>query len=104
MSSMIDQVREAEAQADAIRQDAQAAAREKIAAAQAEIREQKLIAADEERAALREAGLKAEAEGEALSKELILQRSAEADANCKAAEEKLPEAVNYLVERVVKGS
>lgn len=101
MHSIIEEITVVEKKAEAIRQEAAVSARETIAAAQAEAERQRGMQAEFARTKLREAVQKAEAEGEALTKEILTQRAAETEAICKTAEQKLPEAVKHLVGRIV---
>lgn len=102
MHSMIEQVKEAEQQAAQIRQEAVVAGREAVAKTQADIKEKRLLSAEEEREALKDAMQKAEETGAALGAKIISERAKEADASCEAAKKKLPEAVAYLLGRVVR--
>lgn len=101
MSSIIDEIAKAEAQAATIRQDAAASARDMIASAQAA--GEKALAAQVEagRTAQRTAAQRAEEEGALISEKVLATRRAEAAQKCAAAKEKLPEAVSYLLRRVV---
>lgn len=101
MHSIIEEITDVESKAEAIRQEAAVSARETIAAAQAEVERQRGMQAEFARTKLREAIQKAEAEGEALTKEILAQRAAETESICKTAEQKLPEAVKHLVGRIV---
>lgn len=101
MHSMLDQVREAEEQAAAIRQDAVQAGRERIAQIQQQLKEQRLQEAQTERAGIKAAMDAAEKEGEALAKDIVAERQKQTDLACAQAEQKLPEAVSYLLRRVV---
>ncbi|MDL2235813.1 hypothetical protein LJC07_06670 [Christensenellaceae bacterium OttesenSCG-928-L17] len=101
MRSIIDQVREVEDQAVTIRQEAVQQGKDLVASAQAQVKEQALKEAEAERLVLKDATQQAEASGKVQAEEIIAGRAAEADADCKRAEEKLPQAVTYLLEKVV---
>ncbi len=100
MRSIIDEIAQAEGQADEIRRQAVAAGRERIAAVREES-EKALAAMDEtERDALRDALETAEREGEAEAKTLLASLHQEADALCARAEARLDDTVDYLLNRV----
>lgn len=103
MRSMIEQVTEAEARAASIRQDAAAAAREAVAAAQAKVEETLAAQAQAARTALRQACEQAEVQGRALAENIFKERDQQAQAQCAKARERLPQAVEYLLGRVVTG-
>lgn len=100
MRSIIEEIAQSEQQADEIRAEAAAHAREEIARA-AEEAERALAALDvsarEETAA---ALAKAERDGEALAQSLSAQYEAEADTLCAQAYGRVDEAVDYLIKKV----
>lgn len=100
MRSIIGEIEAAEARAEEIRQSAVGDAREIQAAARDEA-EKSLAALDEqERKATAEALEQAQIEGEKLAKQILETMSAEADAVCEQANQKLDAAVRYLIDRV----
>ncbi len=101
MRSIIDEIASAEEQAAQIRQQAAVAAREALAAAQEEADARLGDQAEAGRAALREAAQRAEREGSMLSQMVLAQGKEQAQAQCNAAKENLPQAVAYLIGRVV---
>lgn len=101
MHSIIDEITEVETQAAKLRQDAATAAREAVAKAQDDADRQITSQADFARTKLREASQKAELEGAELGAAILAERAAESAAACDKAKGKLPEAVKYLVGRVV---
>ena len=101
MSSIIDEIAKAEAQAAAIRQDASVAARDAVAAVQAEVETLLAQQAEQGRAQLRAASQQAEEEGALVAQKVIAERQAQAQAECRQARDKLPQAVSYLRRRVV---
>lgn len=101
MHSIIDEITEVEAHAAKIRQDAAVAARDSVAKAQEDADKQLATQADFARNKLREASQKAELEGAELGARILAERSAETNAACDTARGKLPDAVKYLVGRVV---
>lgn len=104
MRSIIDEISAAEREAEEIRQQAAAAAREAISFAQADA-ETALSDADiAERDKTREALAKAEREGDAIAQQILLSMEQEADTLCAGARERSAEAVTYLVKRVTEAS
>lgn len=101
MQSMLDQIKEVEAQAAAIRQDAALRGREMMAAVQQEVKDQKEAAVSTQRTALREATIKAEQGSEESARELIAKRDEETTEACANSEQKIDKAVAYLIGRVV---
>lgn len=100
MRSIIEEIANAEAQADRIRLDAAASARELIAKAQ-EQAEQALAGLDaQERQITAEALESAQAEGEQLAQTMQSAMETEADAICRQAEDRLESAAAYLLEKV----
>jgi hypothetical protein len=98
---MLEQIRAIEEQAAQIRQNAQIKGKEKLAAVQNEIREQRQKDAEAERLATREGIQAAEEEGRIIAQKIIEEREQEAIASCLKADKKAEEAVSYLVGRVV---
>ena len=100
MDSMIDKIRAAEQQAEDIRAQAVTDARDMAARTREEAAERLAAAAESERQKTREALLKAEEDGKALS-EQVLSKAREAVAQEEnAARGNLAKAVAYLMERV----
>ena len=100
MRSIIDEIAQAEQQADEIRASAAAKSREQVLAA-AEEAERALAHLDAQaREELRAVLEKAERDGEALSKRLSGGFEAEADALCAQAEGRVRMAIDYLLKRV----
>lgn len=104
MHSIIDEIAAAEQQAEDIRQQAAAKAREAIGFAQADA-EAALTDADiSEREKTREALAQAEKDGDAAAQALLLQMEKEAEALCKTARERSEDAVAYLIKKVTEAS
>ncbi len=101
MNSIIDEIAKAEAQATVIRQEAAVASRDQVAAAQAKAQAQLNAVEEDGRELLRGATQQAEQEGKLLGEKIVSDRREEANIKCAAAKEKLPEAVSYLLRRVV---
>jgi len=101
LSSIIDQIAAAEEQAGKIRQEAAAAARDMALSAQEQAEARRAAQAEAGRALVRDAVKDAELEGKQLSEQIIAQNAQQVQAQCEAAREKLPEAVSYLMRRVV---
>ena len=100
MDSMIDKIRAAEQQAEDIRAQAVTDARDMAARAREDAAERLNAAAESERQKTRDALLKAEEDGKALS-EQVLAKAREAVAQEEnAARKNLDKAVAYLMERV----
>ena len=100
MRSIIDEIAQAEREADEIRREAAASGRERIAAAR-EASEKALAAMDDtEREQLRAALDKAELDGEREAASVHRALCEQADALCKRAEERLEDTVAYLLNRV----
>lgn len=102
MHSILDEVAQAEATAATIRLDANNAAREAAIKAQADVDARYAEQLEDGRDALRQAIQTAESDGRAQTERILNLRSAQADAQCKEAKAKLPDAVSYLLRRVVK--
>ena len=93
MDSMIDKIRAAEQQAEDIRAQGLADARDMGARAREE-------AAEEERQKTRDALVKAEEDGKALSAQVLAAAREVVAREEAAARAKLPDAIAYLMERV----
>ncbi|MDR1620682.1 MAG: hypothetical protein LBS18_08495 [Clostridiales bacterium] len=101
MHSIIEEITLVEQQANKLRQDAVAAAREQVAAARIK-KEKELAALDEDlRLKLDEAVRQAEQQGESASAEILQKRADESKAACDKARAHMPAAVDYIMERVV---
>lgn len=102
MPSIIEQITAAEAQAAALKKDEAAAGREAAAKAQQEAKALLEAARERGRARIAELSAKAEVEGAKLAEDIRAKNASETDEACAAASKKLPEAVGYILERVVK--
>ena len=100
MDSMIDKIRAAEKQAEDIRAQGLADARDMAARAREEAAERLAAAAEAERQKTREALVKAEEEGKVLSGQVLAQARDAVAREEKAARAKIADAVAYLMERV----
>ncbi len=100
MDSMIDKIRAAEQQAEDIRAQAAADARDMAARAREESAERLIRAAEEERQKTREALARAEEDGKVLSTQVLARAREIVTREEAAARAKLPDAVAYLMERV----
>lgn len=100
MRSIIDEIAQAEAQAEQIRQDAAVSARELLQKARVDAEQGLQSLNDEEREKTRRALEQAELEGRDIAAEIQKQLSDEADAQCEAARGRLGDAVNYLMRKV----
>ena len=100
--SIIEQITQAEAEAASIKKDAQAKAREAVAQANVQAREAVEKAKELGRDKVRTASQAAEAEGRDTAKKIRNENAKRADTQCEAASEKLPKAVDYILERIVK--
>ena len=100
--SIIDQIKEAEEQAAVIRQEAAVFARDAIASAHAQAEEAAAAALQSERIAFKQACDQAEADGRALEARILDERNTQTRAQCDKAGEHLPEAVAYLLRKVVE--
>lgn len=104
MRSIIDEIAAAEREADEIRQQAAARAREAISFAQADAETALSDAEIVERDKTREALLAAERDGDAVAQQILFSMEQEADALCQSACERAADAVAYLVKRVTEAS
>ena len=102
MRSVIEEIAQAEQQAEEIRQNAAALARELTQKAKQDAVESLASLESDERAALASALETAKQQGERISKELLADMEQEADAVCNAASAKLDQAVSYLLDKVTK--
>ena len=100
MKSIMERIAEAEASADAILDEANRTARERVANARIEADEAVVSADEAERASTAQALLKAQADGEAIAAEVTQKAAAETEALIRNAKEHVPEAVAYLTERI----
>lgn len=104
MRSIIDEIAKAETAAEQIRQLATVASREKTAKARADAQTRLTEIENAERQQTREALIKAETDGNTMAAELLHQMTQQADDVCKAATEKIPDAVDYLVKKVLQNA
>ena len=100
MDSMIDKIRAAEQQAEDIRAQGLTDARDMGTRAREEAAERLAKAAEEERQKTRDALVKAEEDGKALSAQVLAAAREVVAREEAAARAKLPDAVAYLMERV----
>ena len=100
MDSMIDKIRAAEQQAEDIRAQAVADARDMAVRAREEAAERLIAAAEAERQKTREALAKAEEDGKVLARQVLAEAREVVAREEAAARAKLPDAVAYLMERV----
>ncbi|MDO4573008.1 MAG: hypothetical protein Q4C13_06530 [Clostridia bacterium] len=104
MRSIMEEIAEAERQAEEIRQNAAAEAREAIGFAHADA-ETVLSELDiSEREKLREALIGAERNGEAAAQEILSGMERETAEACARARDRIDEAVTYLIKRVTEAS
>lgn len=100
MRSIIEEIANAETQADSIRQGAASEARELIQTTKTELEKAQSALEMREREATRIRLAEAEQEGQALVEEMLRELSGSADAQCAAARERLDEAAAYLLKKV----
>lgn len=100
MRSIIDEIAQAESQADQIRLEAAAASRELMQKSRAEAEQALANLEAEERETTRLALEKAEQDGKALAESIEKELSDAADAQCETARGHLDSAVNYLMQKV----
>lgn len=100
MRSIIDEIALAEQQADQIRQQAVAAARERVSAAGEEAEKAMAVLDEAERLKTRNALEKAEQEGEGMAVELRARMEQDADALCRLAGGRVDACVDYLLKKV----
>lgn len=99
--SILDEIKAAEAAAAQAKKDAALNSRNLLRDAEEAANREAAAMITEARAAAKETVAKAEAEAKVKAKELVAERSREDRAVAAAAEEKLPGAIAYIVERVV---
>lgn len=100
MPSIIDSITNAETEAAAIKRDAAAKAREAIVNAGNEVQQQLALERDQGRERLHEAQLRAEKQGEEIAREILKEKSAQADQLCAQARSHIDEAVSYILGKV----
>ena len=100
MSTIIDEIAKAEAQAAEIRALAAANAREAVSKAKEEAQQALSDQAAREREADRAALEAAERDGAALAGKLAADMASEAEDLCRAAEQKEKQAIEYLLKKV----
>lgn len=104
MGSLIDEIAAAEQRAEAIRQEAAAAAREAIALAQADA-EATLAGTDvSEREKTRAALAAAERDGGDMAEQMLHRMAQEAETLCLAAQARVDDAASYLVKKAAGDS
>lgn len=102
MRSVIDEIAAAEQHADEIRLSAASGARETIAKAREDAQTALAQLEETERETTRTELELARQEGEHLSKQQLKKMELEADELCARAQERIGEAVRYLVDKVLK--
>lgn len=102
MSTIIERITEAEETADKLRKEAAAEAREAILAAEVQVHSQKAKERQDGLARLREAADKAQFEGDKTAEKIMEETRVKTAALCAEARGRIPNAVTYLMERVVK--
>lgn len=100
MRSIIDEIANAETEAEKLRADAVAAARERVVQAKNDAEKRLNHAETNEREKTRKALEDADREGNALSESILADMRAEAEKQCAAADGKMDGAVSYLLEKV----
>ena len=100
MTSIMERIADAESRADAILEDAARAARENVAKARTEADEQIAAAVERERALTAEMLVKAQTEGESIAADVTAKAKSETELLLKEAEQNVPEAIAYLMERI----
>lgn len=100
MRSIIDEIAQAEAEADRIRSEAALNAKEIIQRAHRQSEENDKVFEQEERESLRDALNNAEIKGAELAKDISVSAKAAAEQVCEKAAAKLPGAVDYIVGKV----
>ncbi len=100
MTSIMERIAEAESRADAIIEEANRTARERVANAKIAA-DEAIVSADEaERAATAEALKKAQVDGEAIAADVTGKAGSETEALIREAEAHVPAAIAYLMERI----
>ena len=102
MRSVIEEIANAEQQAEEIRQNAALQARERTLQAKEDAKKALSQLENEARETLQAEQEKAKLEGERLSSDMLAQLEQEADALCANANTRLDKAVSYLVDKVTK--
>ena len=102
MRSVIEEIANAEQQAEEIRQNAALQARERTLQAKEDAQKALSRLEEEARETLQAELDKAKLEGERLSGNMLAQLEREADALCSSANARLDKAVSYLVDKVTK--
>lgn len=102
MRSVIEEIANAEQQAEEIRQNAALQARERTLLAKEDAQKALSRLEEEARETLQAELDKAKLEGERKSSDMLAQLEQEADALCKSANSRLDKAVSYLVDKVTK--
>ena len=102
MRSVIEEIANAEQQAEEIRQNAALQARERTLQAKEDAQKALSRLESEARETLQAEQEKAKLEGERLSSDMLAQLEQEADALCANANTRLDKAVSYLVDKVTK--
>ena len=102
MRSVIEEIANAEQQAEEIRQNAALQARERTLQAKEDAQKALSQLESEARETLQAEQEKAKLEGERLSSDMLAQLEQEADALCANATTRLDKAVSYLVDKVTK--
>lgn len=100
MRSFIDQISQAEKEAETMRRDAVTKAKELVSEAGIKAAESLEKLKEEERTKTKEAVAKAEIDGEAKAAEMMAESARQAESVCLKAEEKLDNAVSYLLNRI----
>ncbi len=100
MEQIMDRIAAAESEAEAIRREAEANSRERIAQAKQDAETSLSLAGDAERAATKEALAKAAEEGESLAAKVAKEQAEQTTRQLAAADAHTAEAVAYLMERV----
>ncbi|MGN0784074.1 MAG: hypothetical protein ACI4MR_00260 [Candidatus Aphodomorpha sp.] len=100
MRSIIEEIAHAETEAEAIRQSAAAESRELIQKARADAEQETARLAEQEREKTRTALEKAEEDGKQLAQTIQQDLLAAADAQCSNAQQRVDEAIHYLMQKV----
>lgn len=100
MRSIIEEIANAETQADSIRQSAAAEARELIQNTKNELEQAQAALELDERETTRAKLAEAEQSGKALAEDMLRELGESADAQCSAARARLDEAAAYLLRKV----
>lgn len=100
MRSIIEEIAHAETEAEAIRQSAAAESRELIQQARADAEQETARLAEQEREKTRTALEKAEEDGKQLAQTIQQDLLAAADAQCANAQQRIDDAIHYLMQKV----